>query len=158
MKPVLEPAGQPRPPTAMAQDIGQSETDDQAQDTDHKYQEIFYWKYGRFETVRPPPFREISLQKALSETEKLLYEYKECIGFSNARNHDSINIVRQAQDAWYAAVPIFKGEEWTGYHYTTETDTRRILDVIRLFFEEVEWFGMLDFKWSRSSSAEAAWR
>ena len=26
------------------------------------------------------------------------------------------------------------------------TDTRRIMDVIKMFFDELEWFGMLDFQ------------
>ena len=119
------------------------------QTTDEKYQHITYWKYGKFETVHGLKFTPIDLQKALDETEKLLWEHKESIGFTNGKNKDAIHIRRKEENLWYAEVPVFTRKEWDGYYWSAFSDTRTIFDVIRLFFEEVEWFGMLDFKMRR---------
>ena len=119
------------------------------QDTDKKYQHITYWKWGKFETVDALKLIPIDLQKALNEAEKLLWEHEESIGFTNGKNKDAIHITRKEENLWHAHVPIFTKDEWDGYYWSAFSDTKTMFDVIRLFFEEVEWFGMLDFKMRR---------
>lgn len=119
------------------------------QNTEIKYQQITYWKHGKFEEVNALLFTPIDLKKALHETEKILWEHKESIGFTNGRNKDAINFRRYEEDKWLAQVPIFTKDEWDGYCWLAYSDTKTTLDTIRLFFEEVEWFGMLDFKMDR---------
>ena len=120
------------------------------QETDEKYQQITYWKYGKFETVSSLSFTPIDLQKAIHETEKILWEYEEIIGFSNGRNKDAINFTRKEENRWHVEVPVFSKNEWDGYYWQTFSDTKTVLDTIKLFFDELEWFGMLDFKMNRN--------
>jgi len=132
-------------PTTARQNPNTEYYQEALQKTDVQHQEITYWKYGRFETVPSTEFTPIDLQKALSEIDRILWEYKESIGFTNGRNKDAINMRKIARDMWHVEVPIFTSAEWDGYAWTAETDTRRIKDVTRMFFDELEWFGMLDF-------------
>ena len=119
------------------------------QGTDEKYQKITYWKYGKFETIQSLAFVQIDLHKALYETQKLLPEHNESIGFSNGHNKDAIHFTRVGEDDWRIQVPIFTRKEWDGYYWRATSDTKCTLDIIRLFFDELEWFGMLDFKMDR---------
>lgn len=121
------------------------------QGTDEKYQEITYWKYGKFETVHSLAFTPIDLQKALHEAQKLLPEHNENIGFSNGHNKDAIDFTRVGGDDWRVQVPIFTREKWDGYYWRATSDTKCTLDIIRLFFDELEWFGMLDFKMDKNA-------
>lgn len=117
--------------------------------TDAEHQDITYWKYGRFETVHPLEWATIDLQKALHEIEEIRWEYGESIGFTNGRNKDCIDLKRVEEDRWRAEVPVFTEEEWAGYKYTGHADTRVVKDVTRMFFDEMEWFKMIDFKMGR---------
>ena len=121
------------------------------QRSDAAHQNITYWKHGKFVYVHALRFVPIDLQKALRETEELLHEYSESIGFSNGRNKDAISITRIADDQWDVEVPVFTRDQWDGYWWRASTDTKKIMDVIKMFFEELEWFGMLDFKMGRRS-------
>ena len=118
--------------------------------TDTKYQDIVYWKGGRFEKVSGLALTQIDLQKALHEIERLLWEHRESIGFTNGRNKDAIDFTRVGEDRWHVNVPIFTRAKWDGYYWWAVSDTKYTLDITRLFFEECEWFGMLDFKMYRN--------
>ena len=107
---------------------------------------IIYWKYGKFETIGNKDTVTIDREKALRETEKLLWEHKESIGFSNSRTVDAIHITRVKEDVWLVEVPIIAKRKEDRGPWHAVTDTRRIMDVIKMFFDELEWFGMLDFK------------
>ncbi len=120
------------------------------QRADAKYQEITYWKYGKFERIPSLALTPIDLLKALHETERLLWEHGERIGFSNGRNKDAIDFKRVEEDKWDVTVPVFTRDEWDGYYWQAASDTKYTLDITRLFFEECEWFGMLDFKMCRN--------
>ncbi len=137
--------------TTTKQNPNETYYQESLQNTDEEYQKITYWKHGEFETVSGLKFTPIDLQKALHETEKLLEKYHESIGFSNGRNKDAIHITRNAKDQWAVQCPIFTRDEWDGYYWRTTTNTKKILDVIRLFFDELEWFDMLDFKMDKNS-------
>ena len=60
-----------------------------------------------------------------------------------------LHITRVADGKWCAEVPVFAKDEWDGYLWRVFTDIKRIMDVIRMFFEEMGWFGMIDFKMDR---------
>ncbi len=135
-----------RPPATTHQEAKQDEYEKVLQDTSHDDEVVIYWKHTGLETVPALEFREIDKQKALDETRGLLDGEK--IGFSS-RTRGAIDIRRRGENDWRVDVPIFEGDEWTGYIYRAETGTRQILDVIDLFFEKSAWFGMLDFKMTR---------
>lgn len=119
------------------------------QETSVEYQDITYWKYTATETVHGTSSTPIDLQKALHETQKLS-QPGDIIGFTNGKNKDAINFVFQGHDSWYVEVPIFDKPEWDGYFWNANSDTKTVLDVIRLFFDELEWFDMLGFKMGRN--------
>ncbi len=148
LPPQLEFGG--RSLTTSRQNPNEEYYQDQMQKTDAKYQNITYWKYGKFETVHPLSFTPIDQQKALHETEKILWKYEEAIGFTNGQNKDAIHFKRTEEDRWHVTVPIFTREAWDGYFWWAVSDTRTVLDMIKLFFEELEWFGMLDFEMNRN--------
>ncbi len=119
------------------------------QATDVNYQNITYWKHGKFESVSALAFVTIDLQRAQAETKKLLWMHRELIGFSNGRSKDAVNIQRTGEEKWRVTVPIFTRDQWDGYFWRADSDTVILLDMIRLFFDELEWFGMLDFVMDR---------
>lgn len=121
------------------------------QNTDVKYQNITYWKYTALETVHGISMTPIDLQKALHEIGGL-NQRGDMIGFTNGKNKDAINFVFNAGDRWYVEVPIFDRPEWDGYFWHAISDTKTVLDITRMFFDELEWFGMLDFKMSRNAA------
>ena len=41
------------------------------------------------------------------------------------------------------------GKGWDGYCWCAYSKTQKITDMVRLFFEEVPWFGMLSWKMRR---------
>lgn len=125
---------------------------DVMQSTEEKYQNITYWKHGKFETVSGLEFIPISVEKAISKAQDLLPEYEEGIGFTNGGNKDAIHFIRKGKNYWRATVPVFTRREWDGYYYQASSDTKGVMDVIRLFFDELDWFGMLDFKLRRNTS------
>ena len=125
---------------------------DVMQNTEEKYQNITYWKHGKFETVSGLEFIPINVEKAISEAQNLLPEYEEGIGFTNGRNKDAIHFIRKGKNYWRATVPVFTREKWDGYYYQASSNTKGVMDVIRLFFDELDWFGMLGFKLRQDTS------
>ena len=81
---------------------------------------------------------------------KLNWNYEEnFIGFDNLTKHECVQFIRQGQDKWYAEAPIRHGVRWDGYAWCSYSDSKTVTDLIRLFFEEVPWFGMLSWKMMR---------
>ena len=93
---------------------------------------------------------QIDFIKATSEMSKLNWNYeKNFIGFDNLTKNDCVQFIRQVQDRWYVEVPIRHGVAWDGYAWCSYSDSKTVSDLIRLFFEEVSWFGMLSWKMMR---------
>ena len=93
---------------------------------------------------------QVDFIKATSEMDGLNWKYEEnFIGFDNLAKHECVQFIRQGQDKWYAEAPIRHGVKWDGYAWCSYSDSKTVTDLIRLFFEEVPWFGMLSWKMRR---------
>ncbi len=114
-----------------------------------KYQDITYFKQNGNEIVDSEPLIHIDFIKAMSEMENLNWKLFNHIGFTNHKTNDFVQFIRQGQNKWYADVPIDDGVNWEGYCWIAYGDNKTISNMMRLFFEEVDWFGMLRWKMRR---------
>ena len=122
---------------------------------DTKYQEIFYCK-GRIKDILPSDpnkLAPIDLQKALDETMNLCvaghvdksnaYAW---IVFYNQKNFNSIDILRTSENLWFLSTPVFIEDMRCRFKHIAQSDTRRLADIIKMFFEEDDWYGMANFR------------
>jgi len=114
-----------------------------------KYQYITYFKQNGNEIVGHDKIVPIDFLTAIYEMEKLDWKKFNHIGFTNHRNEDFVQFIRQGPNKWYSDIPIDDGVNWDGYTWSAYTDNKTIANMMRLFFEEVEWFGMLSWKMRR---------
>jgi len=115
-----------------------------------KYQDIIYYKYDRNELVESANNIHIDFFKAMSEMEIVDWTFSpNYIGFENKKKDELMQFIRLEQNRWYADIPINSGVNWDGYVWTAYSDNRIISEMMRLFFEEVPWFGMLEWKLRR---------
>jgi len=154
--------------TISIEDSKTSEDQNDIQNT--KYQDMIYYKNDRDEIVKWQDWVQVDFFKAMSEMEKLDWTFsKNHIGFSNRKNKDAVLLRRKKKNEWCAEVPIFNlelegvttydydeddeitkfTEEWDGYIWSAYSDNKTISDMMKLFFEEVPWFGMLNWKMER---------
>ncbi len=118
---------------------------------DVKYQDIIYYMDNAGKIVKNEDQIHIDFITATSEMKNLdwTYEYN-YIGFENLRRtKECVQFIRQGQDRWYAEVPISHGKGWDGYAWCGYSDSETALSLMRLFFEEIPWFGMLSWKMRR---------
>jgi len=113
---------------------------------DTKYQSITYYKQNGSEVIGHDKWVPIDFLKAMSEMEKLDWNKFNHIGFVNKKTHENVQFIRKGKNNWYADVPIDDGVNWDGYCWVAYSDNKSISNMMRLFFEEVEWFGMLSWK------------
>jgi hypothetical protein len=117
---------------------------------DVKYQNVTYYKNNRDGFVSALEFKTIDFLGACSEIKKIDWLFpKNHIGFSR-KGDDSVLFKRKNETKWSAEIPVFDGEEWTGWSLFAHSDTNTILDMLRLFFEEVPWFDTLSWKMGRA--------
>ena len=122
---------------------------EQKEITDTKFQEITYYKQNGSEIIGHPKHVPIDFLKAMSEMENMDWNKFNHIGFVNHRTNENVQFIRKEKNKWYADVPIDSGVNWDGYCWGTYSDNKTISNLIRLFFEEVEWFGILEWKMMR---------
>ena len=93
---------------------------------------------------------QINFIKATSEMSGLNWNYNEnFIGFDNLVKHECVQFIRQGHDKWYVETPIRHGIKWDGYTWCSYSNSKTVTNLLRLFFEEVPWFGMLSWKMMR---------
>lgn len=110
-----------------------------------KYQDIIYYKDDRDESITPFEEKPVDFILAMSEMEKLDWTFKNNrIGFCK-RYGDSILFFRLAESMWQVQVPLFYGENWSGYVLIAYLDSKSVSNMTRLFFEDMDWFGAI--KW-----------
>ena len=124
-------------------------------ETDVKFQNIVYWMHDVGKTVRGQDHVHIDFFKAMNEMENLNWEYRRnYVGFRNHKTKDEVQFIRISEDKWYADVPIDDGPHWPGYVWGSIGDSKTISEMVRLFFEEMPWFGMLSWKSKRTRYAK----
>jgi len=122
---------------------------EQKEITDTKFQEITYYKQNGSEIIGHPKRVPIDFLKAMSEMENMDWNKSNHIGFVNHRTNENVQFIRKKKNKWYADVPIDGGVNWDGYCWGTYSDNKTISNLMRLFFEEVEWFEILEWKMRR---------
>ncbi len=127
-----------------------SEFTKQDTEADVKYQDIIYHMDNTNKTVCSKDQIHIDFFKAMSEMKNLDWEYENnYIAFDNKRINEYVQFIRLGQDKWYADIPINGGKNWDGYTWSCYSDSKTIVSMMRLFFEELPWFGMLSWKMRR---------
>ena len=122
----------------------------QETELDVKYQDIIYYMDNGSEVISSKDKIHIDFLKAMSKMDGLDWNYKlNYIGFLNQRTDDCVQYIRQTQKDWYAEMPIKSGKYWYGYTWSCYSDFIPISNMMRLFFEEVSWSGMLSWKMRR---------
>ena len=122
------------------------------QDTmsDVKYQNITYYMHNHNKTVESKDKIQIDFLNGMSEMYDLDWKYKmNYIGYENQGTNDCVQFIRQGEDKWYAEVLIRSGKDWDGYTWSCYSNSEKIVSMMRLFFEDVPWFGMLSWKMRR---------
>ena len=139
-----------RTPQNQIQKVNYHESTKQETVADVKYQNIIYYMDNKTKTVSQEQNTQIDFIKATSEMSGLNSNYEgNFIGFDNLSKHECVQFIRQGQDKWYVEVPIRYGVTWDGYAWCSHSDSKTVTDLLRLFFEEVSWFGMLSWKMMR---------
>ena len=125
------------------------------QNIDAGHQEIVYCK-GRTKDVipdNPRKLKPIDLQKALDETLSMgiadaTYKSQEpvWIVFYNQKNFDSLDILRIGDDLWNLDTPVYCDDSFCCFKHAAQSDTKRLVDIIKMFFEEDDWYGMVKFE------------
>jgi len=122
---------------------------EQKEITDTKYQDITYYKQNGSEIIIHDKWVSIDFLKAMSEMEKLDWNKFNHIGFVNHNIRETVQFIRKEENYWYADVLINVGVNWAGYVWSAYSDNKTISNMMRLFFEEVEWFRILKWKMRR---------
>ena len=127
-----------------------SELTKQDTEADVKYQDIIYHMDNTNKTVCSKDQIHIDFFKAMSEMKNLDWEYENnYIAFDNKKTNEYVQFIRLEQDKWYADIPINDRKNWDGYTWSCYSDSKTIVSMMRLFFEEVSWFPMLPWKMRR---------
>jgi len=128
-----------------------------SQDADAKYQEIFYSKQRIWERCpsSPDKLQPIDLKAALDETLSLSNADPDrksnaysVIVFYNQQNLNSVQILRIGDDLWQFETPVFCEDMNCCHTHSAQSDTKRLVDTIRVFFEGGDWYGMVRFQFS----------
>ena len=115
-----------------------------------KYQDIIYYKFDRDETIESDDSIYIDFFKAMSEMERLDWTFqRNYIGFHNKRKEELVQFIRIDKNKWYADIPIDRKKHWDRYYWASLSDNKTVASMMRLFFEEMPWFGMLEWKMKR---------
>ncbi len=122
------------------------------QDTisDVKFQDITYHMDNSNKSVDWEEHTQIDFIKAMNEMKNLDWNYENnYITFVNNKTKECVQFLRKSENDWYAEVPINDGVNWDGYAWSCDTTSKPVMDMLRLYFEEVQWFGMLSWKMRR---------
>lgn len=138
------------PNPILIQGIESSELFRQDTISDVKYQDITYHMDNTDKTIHSKENAQIDFLKAMNEMENLDWKYENnYITFVNNKTRECVQFLRKDKDWWYAEVPINDGAKWEGYAWSCDAESKPIMDMLRLYFEEVPWFGMLSWKMRR---------
>ena len=145
---VAPAAPRQRPVLVQGQDAASSRTGSAEAEQGEKFQSITYYKSVDNRYVRDVPIDYLGAMREMESLPVATGWYR-FIGFKNARNGDNVQFIRIGEDEWYADVPINSGADWDGYYWGAKADTRSVAGMLRLFFEEMPWLGMLPFTMRR---------
>ena len=147
--PVGQPPGRQRLAAAEARPDGTAgRLGDSGAEQDEKFQSITYYKCVDSCSVRDAPIDFLGAMREM-ETLPVATKMDRFIGFVNRRNGENVQFLRRGDDDWYVDVPINGGSSWDGYYWGGTADSKTVAELLRLFFEEMPWFGMVSFTMRR---------
>ena len=138
----------PRQRAALALDREDVRARDDAAEQGEKHQSITYYKCVDDRHVRGVPIDYLGAMREMEGLPVATGWYR-FIGFENRDNGDNVQFIRLGEDLWYADVPINGGPNWDGYYWGARADSKSVAAMLRLFFEEMPWLGMLPFTMRR---------
>ena len=110
---------------------------------------ITYYKQNGNDIVESKQKVSISYMKALDEMDTLHWNLFNYIGFKNHYTKEVLQFIRKGYAYWYAEVPINNGLKWDGYYWFAYSVIPQNVRMLRLFFAEKDWYGLLDWKFRR---------
>jgi hypothetical protein len=114
--------------------------------SDVTFQDIIYYSWDGKKEIKSDNNVNIDFIGAMNEMKNLDHTFdKNFIGFKNNKNKDLVQFIRIQEDSWYADIPINSGYNWDGYYWAGYGDTKTIASILKLFFEEVEWFDSISW-------------
>ena len=125
---------------------------------DSQYHEIFYIKQRIQERIPndPKKLSPIEFEQALAETMNLsvvdgtLKSKAYCsIIFYNQKNFNSVDILRIRDDLWQLFTPVYSDDPVCTSCHIAQSDTKRLVDIIKMFFEGDDWYGLANFWFDR---------
>ena len=134
--------------------------EEEATSADSQYHEIFYIKQRIQETTPrdPKKLSPIEFEQALAETMNLsvvngtLKSRAYCsILFYNQKNLNSVDILRIRDDLWQLSTPVYSDDPVCTYCHIAQLDTKRLVDIIKMFFEGDDWYGLVNFWFDKST-------
>jgi hypothetical protein len=132
------------------QDVIDAVAEKQQEVLDVKFQDITYHMDNSDKSVDWEEHAQIDFLKAVNEMKNLNWNYENnYITFVNNKTKECVQFLRKGENDWYAEVPINDGVQWDGYAWSCDTTSKPVIDMLRLYFEEVQWFGMLSWKMRR---------
>jgi hypothetical protein len=115
-------------------------TESQSQDQKITYQDFEYCMANTCKFVGYSEHRKIDLQTALNETKNLDWTFLDNgISIINKKTGVCIFFRRVALDKWYVDTPI-QLPRFTGLCWASYVDKNTVEAILRLFFEEMDWF------------------
>lgn len=124
----------------------------QSQDANIKYQNIIYYMINRTKCVYYPEQVTIDLLTAINELNGIDWTWKNNgISFINLKNDDNIFCHRLERDKWFVATKVKDGD-YSGYQWISYPDHESLINTIRLFFEDLSWFDVLNWNMVRWES------
>ncbi len=94
--------------------------------------------------------------EAVKELNDLDWTYKNNgISFFNLKNGDNVFCNRQGENKWFVLTRVMKDGVYTGYQWASYPDHESLINTIRLFFEDGDWFHSLHWdmiKWKSDFS------
>lgn len=140
---------------ALATKQESGEEQESAQATDAKYQEVYYHRSRIQDRVSFDlrDYAPVDLQTALAETLGLscadpTFRSKDyaSVVFYNQTNLNSVDILRTGENLWNVSAPVFCDDPHARFKHITQLDTKRLTDMIKMFFEGDDWTGIVRFR------------
>ncbi len=61
------------------------------------------------------------------------------------KNFNSLDILRVGDDLWNLNTPVYCDDPACRFKHIAQSDTKRLKDIIKMFFDGGDWYGMAPF-------------
>lgn len=140
--------------------ILQTELDDTTEQTlgqvtDVQYPNFIYCLVNRKSKISLEKQTPIDYPKAESETLSLDWTFFDNgISIFNLNLEESVFCSRMRQDKWLVQTRVVENGEYTGYQWTSNPNTEELLQMLKVFFSQGQWYARLSWykvRWETES-------